>query len=154
MTAVDAPSLPPRWIVRSIWRAHRLLYRVTAGRLGLSRPSTRRAGLMRLRTVGRRSGRERAVILCYVQDGADLVTLAMNGWGAASPAWWLNLRALPEAEADLPDGVRRVRARAATGAERDRLWGLVGSVQGWGEDLDSLAALRPAETAVVVLEPR
>lgn len=33
----------------------------------------------------------RAVILGYLEDGPDLVTLAMNGWGEAEPAWWLNL---------------------------------------------------------------
>ncbi len=149
-----APALPPRWIIRTIWRAHRLLYRLTAGRLGLSRPTATRAGLMRLRTVGRRSGRERAVILCYVEDGPDLVTLAMNGWGEGPPSWWLNLQAAPDAEVDLPDGARRVRATAATGTDRDRLWELLDDVQGWGDDLDAMAALRPGETAVVVLGPR
>jgi hypothetical protein len=54
----------------------------------------------------------------------------------------------------LADGSRAVRARAATGAERDRLWGRVGEFPGWGDDVDTLAARRPAETAVVVFEPR
>ncbi|QTE30492.1 nitroreductase/quinone reductase family protein [Pengzhenrongella sicca] len=153
-TTSSTPTLPPRWIIRTIWRAHRLLYRVTAGRLGLSRPTAARAGFLRLRTVGRTSGRERAVIVCYVEDGARLVTLAMNGWGAGAPAWWLNLQAAPDAEVDLRDGARRVHATAATGAERDRLWTLLDAVQGWGDDLDAMAALRPDQTTVVVLEPR
>jgi len=76
----------------------------------------------------------------------------MNGWGAAEPAWWLNLQAEPQAVVELADGIRReVVGRAAVGAERDRLW------QRWGEldkNLDSYASRRPQETAVVVLEPR
>ena len=73
-------------------------------------------------------------------------------WGAAEPAWWLNLQAQPEAVVELAGGIRReVLARAATGQERERLW------QRWGEfdeNLDGFAARRPRETAVVVLEPR
>lgn len=153
-TTPRTPTLPPRWIIRAIWKAHRTLYRVTGGRLGLSRPTATKAGLMRLRTTGRTSGLERVVILCYIEAGDDLVTLAMNGWGAAAPAWSLNLRANPDADVDLVDGSRPVRAHTATGAERERLWTSISRVHGWGDDLDALAALRPDETAVVVLERR
>ena len=52
-------------------------------------------GTMRLTVVGRRSGEERSVILGYLEDGPDLVTLAMNGWAAPEPAWWLNLAGPP-----------------------------------------------------------
>jgi len=37
------------------------------------------------------------VILGYYEDGPNLVSMAMNGWGAAEPAWWLNLQADPQA---------------------------------------------------------
>ena len=33
----------------------------------------------------------------YFTDGSDLVTMAMNGWSEAEPAWWLNLQANPAA---------------------------------------------------------
>lgn len=153
-TTQPAPSLPPRWIIRTIWRSHRLLYRVTGGRLGLSRPTATKAGMMRLRTLGRTSGQERVVILCYIEHDDALVTLAMNGWGATAPAWSLNLHADPDAAVDLVDGTRQVRARVAQGAEREQLWLAVGSVHGWGDDPDSFAALRPQQTEVIVLEPR
>lgn len=152
--SASAPGLPPRSIIRAVWRAHRLLYRMSAGRWGLARPTPTKAGILRLRVPGRTSGVERAVMLCYLDDGTALVTLAMNGWGAAVPSWWLNLRAHPDAEVDLPGGSRRVRARVASGAERERLWQAVSAVQGWGDDLDTLASLRPAETPVIVLDPR
>lgn len=55
------------------------------------------------------------MILGYVEDGRNLVTLAMNGWGEGEPAWWLNLQAHPQARVQLTDGTRQVVAHAATG---------------------------------------
>ena len=51
---------------------------------------------MRLKTVGRKSGKERVAILGYYEDGPNLVTMAMNGWADGEPAWWLNLQAHPD----------------------------------------------------------
>ena len=143
--------LPPRWFVRVAWSVHRALYRVTGGRVGLWRPRADRWGTLRLTTTGRRTGRGRSVILGYIEDGPNLITMAMNGWADGEPAWWLNLRAHPDATVDLADGPRRVRARVAEGTERSRLWAR------WRDldiRLDGYAALRSSETAVVILEPR
>jgi deazaflavin-dependent oxidoreductase (nitroreductase family) len=143
-------SVPPRWVVRSAWAVHRGLYRLTGGRFGLRAPKGNRYGMMRLTTIGRRSGEERSVILGYFDDGPNLVTMAMNGWADPEPAWWLNLQATPQATVELPGGQRQVTGRAADGEERVRLWAR------WSEidtNLDGYAALRSGETAVVVLEP-
>jgi hypothetical protein len=80
--------------------------------------------------------------------------MTMNGWADAEPAWWLNLQAHPDTTVSLADGSRDVRARAAAGAERERLWTTFRDYPGWGNDLDALAARRETERAVVVLEPR
>jgi F420H(2)-dependent quinone reductase len=146
------PRVPPSWFVHTAWRVHRALYRLSGGRF-LWTPSNKRGwGALRLTTVGRTSGQERSVILGYLEDGADLVTLAMNGWEDGHPAWWLNLQAHPDAVVRLAGRAPRpVRARPATGEERDRLW------QRWGAisaDLDAYADRRSTETPVVVLEPR
>ena len=106
---------------------------------------------MRLTTVGRRTGRARAVIVGYFEDGPNLVTMAMNGWGDAEPAWWLNLQAHPDVTVDLVDGSRQVTGRAAHGEERDRLWARWRQLD---KNLDAYAARRSMETAVVVFEPR
>jgi deazaflavin-dependent oxidoreductase (nitroreductase family) len=145
------PRVPPRWFVRTAWVVHRAYYRVTGGRRGLWRPRPARWGTLLLRTVGRRSGREHAVIVGYLEDGPNLVTLAMNGWAAPEPAWWLNLQAFPDTTVVLQGETRAVHARAARGAERDRLWAQWRALD---EKLDGFAARRPTETAVVVLEPR
>ena len=117
-----APWLPPRWFVRFAWYAHRAVYQMSGGRLGLWRPKGNRWGTMRLTTTGRRTGRARSVILGYFEDGPNLVTLAMNGWADGEPAWWLNLQDRPDATVDLPGGPRDVTGRAAEGDERARLW--------------------------------
>jgi deazaflavin-dependent oxidoreductase (nitroreductase family) len=145
------PRLPPRWFIRLAWAAHRAAYRGTAGRLGLWSPKRKGWGTLRLTTIGRRSGRKHSVIVGYFEDRGNLVTLAMNGWADGEPAWWLNLRAHPDATVDLVDGVRAVRARAAEGEERSRLWARWREI---GTRVDDYAALRSSQTAVVILEPR
>jgi len=150
--AVGKAWLPPRWFIKTFWRVHRRVVRTSGGRKGLWSPRPGKWGALRLTTTGRRSGEPRSVILGYYEDGPNLVSMAMNGWGAAEPAWWLNLQADPQAVVDLAGGTRLdVRGRCAVADERERLW------QHWREldkNLDSYAARRPRETAVVVLEPR
>jgi deazaflavin-dependent oxidoreductase (nitroreductase family) len=145
---------PPRFLIRTVWVLHRTAYRLTGGRFGLSQPEAgERFGFMRLNTVGRRSGKTRVAIVGYYEDGPNLVTLAMNGWGEAEPAWWLNLQAAPDTTVGLSNGTRAVRARAANGPERERLWIKFADYPGWGDDIDALAARRTHETTVVILEP-
>jgi deazaflavin-dependent oxidoreductase (nitroreductase family) len=146
-----APRLPPRWFMHLFWAAHRRVYRWTGGRFGLWRPKPDGWGTMWLTTTGRRTGTDRSVMVGYFEDGPNLVVLAMNGWEKPEPAWWLNLQAHPDAHVALPGGTRQVTAHAAQGAERERLWAR------WREidhGLDTYAAGRPDETAVVVFEPR
>jgi F420H(2)-dependent quinone reductase len=145
------PWLPPRWFVRLAWSAHRGVYRVFGGRVGLWRPRTDGWGALRLTTTGRRTGRARSVIVGYFEDGPNLVSLAMNGWGEGEPSWWLNLKAHPDATVELVDGQRLVHCHAATGDERLRLWNRWREID---KNLDAYAARRPSDTAVVVLEPR
>jgi F420H(2)-dependent quinone reductase len=145
--------LPPRWVIRAAWAIHRGIFTLTGGRRGLRPQTPTRWGMMRLATVGRRSGAERHAILGYFEDGPNLVTMAMNGWGEPEPAWWLNLQAQPDTTVELPDGPRAVRGRAATVEERPRLWARWAEYDGEAA-LASWSSRRPRETAVVILEPR
>jgi deazaflavin-dependent oxidoreductase (nitroreductase family) len=150
-TREQSPHLPPRWFIRSFWTVQRAVYSVTRGRFGLRTATADHQGMMRLRTVGRRTGEERKAILAYFEDGPDLVTMAMNGWADPEPAWWLNLQAHPDVTVDLPGGSRAVHARAADKDERPRLWAMLATHD---KDLDAFAARRSRETAVVILSPR
>ncbi|HVM09300.1 MAG TPA: nitroreductase/quinone reductase family protein [Acidimicrobiales bacterium] len=84
----------------------------------------------------------------HIEDGPNLISLAMNGWDEGHPAWWLNLEAHPEAVIRLShEQPRQVRARLADDDERQRLWAR------WVEiDPDLLAASeqRATQTPVVV----
>lgn len=146
------PKLPPPWFIHTAWRVHRGLHRLSGGRLLWTPANKRGWGAMRLTTTGRRSGEPRTVIVGYLEDGPNLVGLAMNGWDEGHPAWWLNLVADPEAVVKLAhEAPRPVRAREATGEERERLW------QRWAEvdlGLDDFAARRTTEPAIIVFERR
>lgn len=150
--ATRPPRVPPRWLVRTAWRVHRALHRFSGGRFLWTPANKRGWGALHLTTIGRRSGQERTVIVGYLEDGPDLVLMAMNGWQEGHPAWWLNLQAHPDAVVRLAGGEpRRVHARSAEGQERERLWRRWLAVDA---NLDGYAGQRSTETPVVVLEPR
>jgi F420H(2)-dependent quinone reductase len=149
---VSGPSkVPPRWFVHGAWRVHRALYKLSGGRFLWTTSNKRGWGALRLTTVGRKSGKDRSVIVGYLEDGPNLILLAMNGWDEGHPSWWLNLKAYPNATVRLSgESARSVRASEVAGEERERLW------QGWGAvnpELDTFAGTRSTETPVIVLEP-
>ena len=72
--------MPPRWFVVFFWHAHRLLLRLTRGRLGLWRPKQGGWGALRLTTTGRRTGQPRQVVVGYFEDG-DFVFAGKVGTG-------------------------------------------------------------------------
>ena len=146
------PRVPPPWFVHTAWKAHRAMHRLSGGRFLWTTSNKRGWGALRLTTIGRTSGLERTVIIGYLEDGPDLVGLAMNGWDEGHPSWWLNLEAHPDAVVQLSgQEPRPVRARLATGEERDRLWARWAAVDA---NLDAYASRRSVQTPVVVLEPR
>ena len=150
-TTPAPPKLPPAWFKHSFWRGHRALYRLSRGRFLWTPAGKRGWGAMHLTTTGRKTGTKRGVIIAYLEDGPNVTGLAMNGWDEGHPAWWLNLQARPDAIITLPhQQPRRVRARLATGEERQRLW------QRWlaiePED-EAFARSRAVDTPVVVFEP-
>jgi F420H(2)-dependent quinone reductase len=146
------PKHPPPWFVHTAWRVHRALYRLSGGRFLWTTSNKRGWGTQRLTTIGRKSGQERSVIIGYLEDGPNLVALAMNGWDEGHPSWWLNLEAHPDAVIRLADKQpRSVHARLAAGDERERLW------QRWvavDPRIAAFAGRRSTETPVIVLEPR
>lgn len=145
------PKRPPAWFVHGAWRVHRALYKFSGGRFLWTTSNKRGWGALRLTTVGRKSGQERSVIVGYLEDGPNLVLVAMNGWDEGHPAWWLNLKAHPEAIVRLPnEEPRSVRAHEVDGEERDRLWRRWAAVQ---QDYEVFAGQRSTETPVIVLEP-
>ena len=151
VTTTASPKKPPAWFVHTAWRVHRALHKVSRGGLLWTTANKRGWGAMRLTTTGRKSGQARDVIVGYIEDGPNLVTLAMNGWDEGDPAWWLNLQAHPDTTVkQARQQARRVRARVAEGGEREDLW------RRWVQidpDLTAHAPHRATMTPVVVFEP-
>jgi len=151
-TTTREAKLPPAWFKHAFWRCHRALYWLSRGRFLWTPASKRGWGAMHLTTIGRKSGRERKVIVGYLEDGPNVIVLAMNGWDDDHPAWWLNLEAHPDTVIRLAgQDPRPAHARLAVGEERERLWQRWLSIE--PED-EVFAHRRSVETPVVVFEPR
>jgi len=105
--------------LRFAWFVHRWLYRLSGGRIG-----TRMNGfeILLLTTRGRRSGEPRRVALQSLEHGSGWAVIGSYAGEDRDPAWWLNLLTEPMADAQVGRAQGRVRAREATGEERDALW--------------------------------
>lgn len=98
---------------------HRVLYRLTAGRIGRRLVAN---DILLLSTVGRVTGKTHTVPLLYLRDGADFVVIASWGGRDQHPEWYLNLLKEPRAEVQIEGHRFAVRARPAGAAERATLW--------------------------------
>jgi deazaflavin-dependent oxidoreductase (nitroreductase family) len=77
---------------------------------------------MLLTVTGRKTGAPRTVPLIYIEDGGRLVIAAAYAGSDSDPAWWLNLRANPDAVAQIGIRTFPVRAALAPADQRDELW--------------------------------
>ena len=112
-------SGPARLALKLGSSAHAGVYRATGGKL-FGRMG--KSPILLLNTVGRKTGRKRTSPLLYVMDGEDFVIIASKGGAAAHPAWYLNLRANPEATVEIGDREVQVEAEVADPEEKTRLW--------------------------------
>jgi deazaflavin-dependent oxidoreductase (nitroreductase family) len=112
-------SGPARLALKLGSGAHAGVYRATGGKL-FGRMG--KSPILLLNTVGRKSGRKRTSQLLYVMDGEDFVIIASKGGVPTHPAWYLNLRADPDATVEVGDREVRVRAEVADSEEKARLW--------------------------------
>ena len=75
-----------------------------------------------LTTRGRRSGRERPVVLQYFPDGEAMVVVAANDGGAAPPGWYFNLSASGEAVVEVDGRRKAIRVSELEGDEAALWW--------------------------------
>jgi len=75
-----------------------------------------------LTTRGRRSGRERTVVLQYFPDGDAMIVAAANDGGTAHPGWYFNLVAEPAARVEVRGRTFPVRAEQLPDAEAVAWW--------------------------------
>jgi deazaflavin-dependent oxidoreductase (nitroreductase family) len=134
--------------VELFWKIHLPLYRWSGGRLG---GSVMGMPVLLLDTVGRKSGQRRTNALTWFSKGVDFVVIASFLGEPRDPAWWLNLRASPETTIQVGRERIAVRAREATGAEREQLWA---TVVAKAPDYAEYQARTERRIPVVVLERR
>jgi deazaflavin-dependent oxidoreductase (nitroreductase family) len=113
--------VPADLVMKALNAAHRAVLALSRGRVGRE---IDRMPVLELVTVGRRSGKQRAVLLTApARDGEALVVVASKGGDERHPDWLLNLRTHPHVEVALQGGPRRpMTARIVEGSERERLW--------------------------------
>ncbi len=102
-------------------------------------------------TTGRKSGEKFLFPLFYGTTGKGWFIVASKGGAPDHPGWYKNLLANPEAEVQVGTAKHKVRARTATGAEREHLWGE--SLKFWPPYADYKVKAGDREIPVVVLDP-
>ena len=146
-----AGSGPGSWLfARALHRIDRPVYKLTQGRHTFASLLSGIPVVM-FTTTGAKSGKPRTVPLLGLPTSEGLVVIASNFGQHKHPAWYHNLRADPGASVRLDGEDRTVRAVAAEGERRDRIWqeGLR-VYPGWSQ-YERRAAHR--DIAVFVLEP-
>jgi deazaflavin-dependent oxidoreductase (nitroreductase family) len=138
----------PRSDDRLFGAEHVRVYRESAGEHGYHWRGTT---ILLLTTRGRRSGELRTTPLIYRQDGERWVIVASKGGAPKNPHWYENLTANPDASIQVRGDQVPVRASAAQGDERTRLWSLMTEV--WPA-YDEYQARTERQIPVVVLSRR
>ena len=112
--------MPSRFVLKSMNNIHKTLLAVSFGRIGWD---AGKMPVLKLTTVGRKSGQKRMVMLTSpIQIDDTWVIVASKGGDDDHPAWFLNIDSNPEVEIEIR-GKKSVRtARIATSEERSKLW--------------------------------
>ena len=127
---------------------HVRVYRETDGERGYHWRGTT---ILLLTTKGRKSGEERTTPLIHRGVEGSWVIVASRGGAPDHPGWYKNLEADPNVAIQVKGERIPVRARTATGEERERLWQLMAEV--WPA-YDDYQQRTQREIPVVVLERR
>jgi deazaflavin-dependent oxidoreductase (nitroreductase family) len=81
------------------------------------------AKVLRLKTVGARSGQSRQATLLYFPDGDNWIVVASYGGTARHPAWYINLARHPDQVwAEVGKRTVRVTPELLQGDDRARVW--------------------------------
>lgn len=106
-------------LLRTMWKIHRFVLRLSGGRVGSRLGSLK---VLLLETTGHLSGQPRSVGLFHVEQDGRYFVVASYAGEDRDPAWARNLRAEPEARVTLEGRSFPVVARALDGAEREAVF--------------------------------
>ncbi len=112
--------VPKDAIAKAITTFHRFVFDVSSGKIA------GRAGgmpVVKLTTIGRKSGKPRTTMLTTpLEEDENVVLVASYGGDDRDPMWYSNLVANPDVEVVMSGAHRKMHARVAEGDERTRLW--------------------------------
>ena len=141
--------VPKDVISKAVTGFHRLVFDLSraqvAGKVG-GMP------VLKLTTVGRKSGQPRATMLTSpLVDGDDVILVASNGGDDRNPMWFSNILANPDVDVVMGGTTKAMRARIAESDERTRLWEALTAKHA---NYAGYQRKTSRQIPVVVLEPR
>lgn len=158
----------PRWMRATLWFSatrfgtwllsrtlpplDRTLLRISSSRVSLARIISALGGpVIRLTTIGAKTGTERTVPVFGLRDENRWVVVASN-WGREThPAWYHNLNANPEVKVTYRGQTREYVAREAAGDEREEYFDRIAKLNPGLETYRERSGERPIP--IVVLSP-
>ena len=144
---LDAPYT--KFIIKWMSRITASVYKRTGGRIGGK--FLQGAPVALLTTIGRKSGEPRTAPLLYLREGERFVVVASQGGLPKHPAWYLNLRDVPQVTIQVGRDRFDLVAHTADDAERAALWPKLVDLYA---DFDTYAAWTDRAIPVVICEPR
>ena len=147
LPAAPKSNSPLWWFWERFTDFHTVAYKASHGRIG---GKAYGVPVALVESVGRKSGKRRTHPLLCGEDGDNLVLIASKGGTDRHPAWYHNLKENPETTAWWRGEKRSVRAREASGAEREPLWRMM--VEAYPQ-YENYQRRCERQIPVVVLEP-
>lgn len=139
-------AIPSRSQLRIMWKFHKLMWRISGGRLGAK---TRGMDVLELVTSGHKSMEPRSVLLFYLDGDGGPMVVGSNSGAESDPYWVKNLRAHPRARVVRGKVGLEVKARFLTGVDRSEAY------QRFADRYDDYAVyveMTEREIPVIVLE--
>ena len=141
--------VPKDAVSKVVTRFHQLVFDASKGKV-IGKASG--MPVLKLTTVGRKSGQPRSTMLTSpLIEGDNVMLVASNGGDDRHPMWYSNLIVNPDVEIVMNGSSRTMRARVAEGDERTRLWEALASKH---VNYAGYQRKTSRQIPVVVLEPR
>jgi len=135
-------------VTKMVTRFHQLTFDLSQGKVA---GTVSGMPVLKLTTVGSKSGQRRSTMLSSpLVEGDTVVLVASYGGADHNPAWFGNLAANPDVEIVMNGTTRKMRARVAEGDERTRLWETLTAAH---DNYASYQRKTSRQIPVVVLEP-
>jgi deazaflavin-dependent oxidoreductase (nitroreductase family) len=142
-------AFPKDAVFKVITGFHRIVFDLSKGKLAGTASGM---PVVKLTTIGRKSGQRRSTMLTSpLVEGDNVVLVASYGGDDRDPAWFGNLVANPDVDVVMNGSDKAMRARVAEGVERTRLWEALTAKH---TNYAGYQRKTSRQIPVVVLEPR